>query len=628
MSDEKGDPAQSGADQEATELEISGDDLSGITDPALAGRLENIHRSMSTLGMRIDALVTSTTSYRSALTDRLNEYAELVTKLTRTQASELEEYRRANEKALSELRRTLTVSEESIERVGARIDSLVTDAESTDDASRRALAEVRSILDAQESLGRFLTESLDKFADEVMGRLSEVTNAGKVTTETWGELAGLKSKVDSVLEVTANEAGSVSALLDELRETLQDLASGEVVGALWDEFRSLRTGVDGVTEQISGRLSDQLDGLADNATVAAVSAEIRQLRGALDGLIARVDAAVEAEPGPEARLPDEVAQLNDAVRALLEQAEVVDDGAMAEEPDPRFEALLTDIAALREDLAAGLVVETADDMGETLENLQREMSSVGARLDELVAAATVEDGEEDETPEEDRLGPKLERLGWRLDEISNRLDDLASVAGEAPATPEVVDPTPKLDQLAAEIGAIADRLDEGLVLADDAPAAATGEALSEIADQVASLRDYASAEFSALREGTLAATTPTSAPAPETTVEVDLDPIHEALADVQAGLAHLLDREPTAAAGSAAGAGDDRYATIDPDVVDLLREEIRASGEPAADLIDALNAELKALRRRIRLRAEGEIFSDEQLELIAETVARRLAAED
>ena len=118
-------------------------DFAAITDPALASRLETIHRTMSTLGMRIDALVTSTTSYRSALTDRLTEYADLVTKLTRSQASDLDEYRRANERTLAALRRGLSTSEETLERVGARIDSMLTDAESADDSSRRALAEVR-----------------------------------------------------------------------------------------------------------------------------------------------------------------------------------------------------------------------------------------------------------------------------------------------------------------------------------------------------------------------------------------------------------------------------------------------------------------------------------------------------
>ncbi len=61
------------------------------------------------------------------------------------------------------------------------------------------------------------------------------------------------------------------------------------------------------------------------------------------------------------------------------------------------------------------------------------------------------------------------------------------------------------------------------------------------------------------------------------------------------------------------------------DVIDLLREEIRGAGSVSDELVETLSGELKALRRRIRLRAEGEIFSDEQLEIIAAAVANKLA---
>ena len=168
-----------------------GMDLAGLPaadDPSMVGRLDTIHRTLSTLGMRIDALVTSTTSYRSALTDRLTEYADLVSKLTRTQAADLEEYRRANERTVTELRRSLSTSDEVMERVGARIDSLLTDSESADDQSRRVLTEVRSILESQESLSRFLTESLDQFADRVVER---ITSTQASTVEQLDAVRGL-----------------------------------------------------------------------------------------------------------------------------------------------------------------------------------------------------------------------------------------------------------------------------------------------------------------------------------------------------------------------------------------------------------------------------------------------------
>lgn len=278
-----------------------------------------------------------------------------------------------------------------------------------------------------------------------------------------------------------------------------------------------------------------------------------------------------ASAGPGGgRLPEEVAQLNASVRDLLDHAEVVDEGAIADEGAP-LGALAADVAALRDELAAGLVVEASDDLGAALDTVHTDLEAIKARLD------------------------------------------------------------------------------QPLELAADEPETASGEAVSAVVDQLATLRDFASAEFSALRQiyesrGDVDLTPLTArldrlhdelgevqeaASGGAAGPAVDLDAVHEALADIQAGLANLLDRPvPAAEPAEAAEATGDTYATVDPDVVDLLREEIRASGQPAEELIDALNTELKALRRRIRLRAEGEIFTDEQLELIAESVARRLAADD
>ncbi len=742
MSDEERDAGVD--DQEATgsstsaELELGiDDDLSGVSDPALAGRLETIHRSMSTLGMRIDALVTSTTSYRSALTDRLNEYADLVTKLTRTQASDLEEYRRANERTLSELRRGLTTSEETLERVGARIDSMLTDAESTDDSSRRVLAEVRSILEAQESLGRFLTESLDQFGEQVVGRLAtseqaaaqqlvalqaavtdvdntpdpalslvddrlagiedrlavvasndaavamgnrfdtlhaaleeldrslradlegvvdtagiaerierierELGSSATVATESFGEIAGLRSKVDAILETSANESGAVAGTLEHLKETLQDLASGEVVGALWDEVRQVRATVEALVDR------DADDGESEAAELF------------------RAD----------------VASLTSSVRDLLEQAEVVDEQGMGESDGGYLTAVAADVAALRSELAEGLIVEPSDAFGSSVEQLRTDLVGIGERLsvvaelrDSVAELRTVTEAAgqsepaapptvalPDEVLEELRSSAEAaraltasvsstdaepavaelpEELVAELRDSVAELRTVTEAAGEAepsalelPAELEV-----ELRTLRTGVEDIIARLDEGLVLADD-DAAAAQETSPELADQVATLRDQVSAEFERVRHlvesgGESVDLTPLTArldrlhddiadrESIDESAPADLSPVIDALHEVQEGVARLLDRPEAPAEAVSAPAGD-TYATVDPDVIDLLREEIRAAGSVSDELVETLSGELKALRRRIRLRAEGEIFSDAQLEIIAAAVASKLA---
>ena len=713
MSDENaGDELEASAN-----LEIgAGDDVDGdgsaelavVGDPALASRLETIHRTMSTLGMRIDALVTSTTSYRSALTDRLTEYADLVTKLTRSQASDLEEYRRNNERTLSDLRRGLSTSEESLERVSARIESMLTDAESADDTSRRMLAEVRSILDAQESLGRFLTESLDQFGDQVVNRLTaaeqassaqvdalrealadlagtpspeleglggrlagieqrlgaladadpsaalagrfdamhaavddlgtrlrsgldelgaidvvaqleqlqrDVSATGKVATESWGEFAGVRSKVDTILETSANQSGAVNEALEQLKETLLDVASGEVVGALWDEFRQVRATIEALVDQ-TGR----------TAPPEAVDA-----------------------------LRDDVTDLTESVRTLLEQAEVVDEDGIGEAEGGYLTALAADVASLRRELQQGMIVEPSDAFGSSVDRLRADVSTIGDRLgavDELAdAVAELRQSAGEPGSGGDaviaELRDRLDSLRDHVDQATERqVDALAKLAdgpdrGDAGASlGEEVEA--ELRTLRSGVEDIIARLDEGLVLADDGPAGAAG-ASPELADQLATLRDTIGTEFEALRtsmgqlpSGDGVDLTPLTArldrlhddlseieiPEPSGAA-TDLSPVLTALDELQQAVGHLLDRPvsaPSAADGGSAG-----FSTLDPDVVDVLRDEIRSAGGASDEAFETLAAELKALRRRIRLRAEGEIFSDDQLELIAEAVARRLA---
>jgi hypothetical protein len=144
--------------------------------------------------------------------------------------------------------------------------------------------------------------------------------------------------------------------------------------------------------------------------------------------------------------------------------------------------------------------------------------------------------------------------------------------------------------------------DEGLVLADDtelpAPAAGGGADVEAIADQVAALRDFVASELDTLRQ----------------TVSARIDAATETT--VAAASARP---EPEPAPAAAVGA------TIDPDTLELLREEIRAAGTVSDQVIDALRDELKALRRRIAVKATERVLDDQQLAQIADAVAARLA---
>ncbi len=304
----------------------------------------------------------------------------------------------------------------------------------------------------------------------------------------------------------ARMLAEVRTLLDEVREALLDTASGEVVGALWEEFRSVRASLD---------------------ELAGAAAAIEQL----------------------ARLQTDMSELTAAVQDLVARSEGGEGPGPDSGSDDVLRSVATDVAALRSELSEGLVVEPSDALAGTVDQLRADLAGLHDRMQAVTELRSAVD----------ELRASNERSGSD--------DDLRSMR--------------------TGIEDIIARLDEGLELADDiAPPAA--DAGPELADQVATLRDHVTAEFDSLRQ----------------------------LIDT---MASAPDRDADAAPEG------DEFARIDPDIIDLLREEIRAGGGVSDDVVDALRKELIALRRRIKLRAEGELFSTQQLDHIADAVARRLA---
>ncbi len=369
----------------------------------------------------------------------------------------------------------------------------------------------------------------------------------------------------------ARMLAEVRTLLDEVREALLDTASGEVVGALWDEFRSVRESLD---------------------ELAGAAAAIEQL----------------------GRLQGDVSDLTSAVRDLVARSETSGPGEGGTDDDGHDEMLrsmASDVAALRSELSEGLVVEPSDALAGTVDQLRADLAGLHDRMqavtelraavDEL-RASSESTGADRAAGLQARFDEQLASLSTGVESVLGRLDELADPQGDDALTAIAAD----VAAVRAELGSLAPRagdddlrsvrtgiediiarLDEGLELADDIapPAAGAGP---ELADQVATLRDHITAEFDALRQ-----------------------------------LIDTIAAEPADESEQAPAGAD--YAAVDPDTIDLLREEIRAAGGASDDLVEAMRKELVALRRRIKLRAEGELFSSEQLDRIAEAVARRLA---
>jgi hypothetical protein len=363
------------------------------------------------------------------------------------------------------------------------------------------------------------------------------------------ELAGLRTRLGA-------ERGTV---VDQLQDHLADVASGEVVGALWDEVRGLRDLVEGGGATTDTPLADVLESIA-------------VLRSEVEGIGAAVAASTEpvADPAVVAMrddvqaLADEVRGLGDSVAALDRSAApttAVEDDEGAGADDELLVQLTEELATLRAELAEGLVVEPSDALSTSLDALRSEVDALHAALSELRAPSPAP-------------APQPAPAGPSADLIATVFDELSGIRGG-------------LDELRAQI-------EDGTVAVDAAGFAASPPAEVEVlGDQLAALRDLVASEIDGLRQAVVTA----------------------------------ADRRDEELAQASAPTPTDVRARLDADTLEELRDEIRAAGAVSDQVIDALRDELKALRRRIAVKASERVLDDDQLAQIADAVAQRLAAE-
>ena len=105
--------------------------------PSIAGRVEALSGLLRSISMRLDGLTAVTDVYRANVTDRIDEYTETVLQLSRQSDQTLDEHRRANERAIGELRRNASDRGEAVGQLVGRVEELATDV-----ATLRELVEV------------------------------------------------------------------------------------------------------------------------------------------------------------------------------------------------------------------------------------------------------------------------------------------------------------------------------------------------------------------------------------------------------------------------------------------------------------------------------------------------------
>ncbi|HEU5085013.1 MAG TPA: hypothetical protein VFU14_16850 [Acidimicrobiales bacterium] len=275
-------------------------------------------------------------------------------------------------------------------------------------------------------------------SDDVHEDLADIRARLEVLEQRLDEAAA-SDRTDEVLRrldtLQDRLAGGQGSLLDQLQDNLADVASGEVVGSLWEEVRELRTDLGGA----GGGLDE------------AARESLEALRAEVEGIGAALAARTEPTADPAvAGMREELRLLADDVRAVIEAPAA----PAPSDAEDRLAPLVDELATLRAELTEGLVVEPSDALLDQVAALRDFVASGLDRLQQAVAAreATPPPATVDTTP--------LDDLATRL---RSELDRLAAVGATPSAAPAMDDDTVEL--LREEIraaGGVSDQLVEAL----------------------------------------------------------------------------------------------------------------------------------------------------------------------
>lgn len=568
---------------------------------SLASRLDSVEQLLSGVDSRLDQLAAGAAGDPD-VAQRLDDVSEAVLRASAEAVdaaaatrAELEAVRSSQQAAMSEVQRALDASERAIARLGAQIAAVSPSAGPTGDGA--PMVDLTPLLDSHEQLVAAVTAAVTSTEQAVTSQIEE---SRRTVVEALDDLRAIVSAPapappatspdpgiddlrrslgevkDELASLSERDRSTVSETLDRVHETLLDVASGEVVGALWEEVRAMRSELGSV----SAPAPAVTEGLEE--AVQALAEEVRSLLDAAE--------LVDSDPVTEVELVGDALDLEPVVTSV--------DSIRSE-----VGTLIDDFEAFKAQLTDGLLVKPGEDLTAVIEQL---------RIDPSVVAGPVE-----------ALGAEVAAVGADLASLRAQLSEGLLVEPSDALISALIGLQADLGDLAGlreAVGQVHARLEEGVELVDTSGVDDV-RASALLADQIAALRDLVSTELEGIR-AQLSRTGETIA-LPLTVDTSALEELVEGLRDDVAGIstrpaAPDHDREP--ASGWAASPSIDQ-----DDLVAVLREEMQAARGVSDAVVDAVREELKALRRRIVVKADERVLDQAQLQFIADAVADRLA---
>lgn len=264
----------------------------------------------------------------------------------------------------------------------------------------------------QNGAGGAAAGGTDRALGEVRRTVEDL--ATRVGADVGEDLAQIRGALDRIEARLGTERGT---LVEQLQDSLADVASGEVVGALWEEVRAVQAEIEGIAAALAARTEPT------------------------------ADPAV-------AGMRDDLQALADDVRALAGSA---DEPTAAGSAEDRLGPLTEELATLRAELTEGLVVEPSDALSASLDALRSEVDGLRDTLGELRDAAAGAGAAPDDGP---TAPDELAAIRTAIDDVRSRLDEGLVLADDAaPTAPGERSIDEVADQLAALRDFVASELD-------------------------------------------------------------------------------------------------------------------------------------------------------------------------
>ncbi|MGI8492704.1 MAG: hypothetical protein ACR2NJ_08100 [Acidimicrobiales bacterium] len=247
-------------------------------DVLLAGRTASLQAALASIALRIDTLTTTTTTFRTLMSDRLTDYGEQVNRAQSTTSRDVDEYRRLQERALADIEAALSETEASVHRLDRTTASVATKVEAV-------TADLESQLDR---LGERMHHELSGIADEIRGSVNASSRDLKEGLDSLEEsTAGALIEVATRLERLAGR--SDGATTDpELRRLLDSVAPlAAAVASFPDTLSPVSEAVSKVAFSVA-RVEELTSAIAESSSEEGHTEAMQELRRSLDAISADV----------------------------------------------------------------------------------------------------------------------------------------------------------------------------------------------------------------------------------------------------------------------------------------------------------------------------------------------------